>query len=146
MNPDDSEGAEVEKVSDLRSRLKSREKEKNDFVPSDESKISDDSSNSGGTWTPLLWAAMLVISGFSAWQFAELRNNLTGNVSNFDNAQINSNPSYEYAVDFVFDTNLDGRMAQRGKDGWKIVGSRRTQDNITGKLGYEFIFTRESKN
>ena len=57
-------------------------------------------------------------------------------------AGFEATPSYAYAIDFILDPNLTDRMAQRGRDGWQVVGSRRTQDSTTGQYGYEFIFMR----
>ncbi len=95
---------------------------------------------------------LLAVGGFIAWQLMQLNDKLTsgfmsmGMPGEFASMPVeNSNPSYEYAIDFIFDTNLSSRMTQRGKDGWQVVGSRRTQDSITGQLGYEFIFMRKAK-
>ena len=107
------------------------------------------SSSSGGLFTPLLLIALLAVGGFIAWQLMQLNNRLNGGMpdmsAGFSSASGLGNSSYEYAVDFIFDSNLSGRMAQRGKEGWQVVGSRRTQDSITGQLGYEFIFMRKAK-
>ena len=107
-------------------------------------------SSAGGILMPLLLIALLGVCGFVAWQLIQLNNRLAGgssgmDMTGFSSASGDSN-SYEYAVDFIFDSNLSGRMAQRGKEGWQVVGSRRTQDSITGQLGYEFIFMRKAKN
>ena len=104
--------------------------------------------SSGGALMPLLLIALLCVGGFIAWQLFQLNERLSGGVDMSANSQAtgeSSNSSYEYAVDFIFDSNLSGRMAQRGRDGWQVVGSRRTQDSITGQLGYEFIFMRKAK-
>ena len=109
------------------------------------------SKSSGGILMPLLLIALLGVGGFIAWQLIQLNNRLGGDLSGMgmssggDSGAANANSSYEYAVDFIFDSNLSGRMAQRGRDGWQVVGSRRTQDSITGQLGYEFIFMRKAK-
>ncbi len=50
--------------------------------------------------------------------------------------------SYVYAVDRIADAEISSRMRLRGIEGWKLVGSRRTQDAATGHYGYEFIFMR----
>ena len=98
--------------------------------------------------TTLLLIALLIIGGFTAWQLmqlnARLNNSLPGNSGNLAMPGDLSS-GYEYAVDFIFDSNLSGRMAQRGRDGRQVVGSRRTQDSITGQLGYEFIFMRKAQ-
>ena len=150
MNPDPGEEAEIDKVADLRGRLgKNSKSEISEFEDDDDENNTETSQSSGasaGILAPLCLAALLGIGGFSAWQFTEFSNRLSSGLPNMGNSQASSsklNPSYEYAVDFVFDSNLSGRMAQRGRDGWKIVGSRRTQDSITGQSGYEFIFIKE---
>ena len=97
--------------------------------------------------TPLLLVALLIIGCFTAWQLMQLNSRLNGSLpadSGLNSMSGDSGSTYEYAVDFIFDTNLSGRMAQRGKEGWQVVGSRRTQDSITGQLGYEFIFMRKA--
>ena len=84
------------------------------------------------------------------WQLKQVNDKLTMNMMNMSGGSFESvsgvetNPSYEYSVDFIFDTNLTERMAQRGHESWQVVGSRRTQDSITGQLGYEFIFMRKT--
>ena len=98
--------------------------------------------------TTLLLVALLIIGGFTAWQLMQLNERLNGSLpANSGNSAMPGGLSsgYEYAVDFIFDSNLSGRMAQRGRDGWQVVGSRRTQDSITGQLGYEFIFMRKAQ-
>lgn len=52
---------------------------------------------------------------------------------------------YEYAIDFLLDDRITAGMNERGKAGWRIVGSRRTQDSTTGQYGYEFIFMRPAQ-
>ena len=52
--------------------------------------------------------------------------------------------SYTYAVDRVNDADISARMRLRGIEGWKLVGSQRTQDPLTGNFGYEFIFVRRT--
>ena len=54
-------------------------------------------------------------------------------------------PSYDYSIDFILDPNLKETMTIRGRDGWQVVGSRRTQDTTTGQYGYEIIFMRKSR-
>ena len=145
MNPDPDEEAEKNKVEDLRGRLK-KEKEAHDTIDDDVSGSEISNRSSGGILAPLCLTALLGVGGFIAWQFMQLNNNFTGGLPSM-NASFPAglNQSYEYAVDFIFDSNLSGRMAQRGKEGWQVVGSRRTQDSITGQLGYEFIFMRKTK-
>ena len=150
-SPDPGEEQEKEKVMGLREKVAMKTKKGNG---SDLKKIKEKgkrSSSSGGIFTPLLLIALLGVCGFVAWQLMQLNNRLSGGGAGMDfGAGFSSAPgdanSYEYAVDFIFDSNLSGRMAQRGKEGWQVVGSRRTQDSITGQLGYEFIFMRKTKN
>lgn len=52
---------------------------------------------------------------------------------------------YEYAIDFLLDDRITAGMDERGRAGWKVVGSRRTQDSTTGQYGYEFIFMRSAQ-
>ena len=52
---------------------------------------------------------------------------------------------YEYAIDFLLDDRITAGMDERGKAGWRLVGSRRTQDSTTGQYGYEFIFMRPAQ-
>lgn len=102
-------------------------------------------SSSGGVLTTLLLIALLCVGGFIAWQLIQLNTRLGGGgMPTLGFQSSGDGQSFEYAVDFIFDSNLSGRMAQRGKDGWQVVGSRRTQDSITGQLGYEFIFMRKA--
>ena len=49
---------------------------------------------------------------------------------------------YEYAIEFMIDSNIVAGIAARGANGWQIVGSRRSQDTSSGQYGYEFIFMR----
>lgn len=109
---------------------------------------SQKSSSDGGILMPLLLIALLCVGGYIAWQLMMLNNSLGGGSGlglGFPSLTGDSGQAYEYAVDFIFDSNLSGRMAQRGRDGWQVVGSRRTQDSITGQLGYEFIFMRKAR-
>jgi len=153
MTTDPGEEEEKNKVKDLRGRLAERGNssiEINDDEEDENDNDNENSKSSGRIVTPLLLTALLGLGGFIAWQTMQFTNNLAGGLPNVSSSSASMpgslNPSYEYAVDFIFDSNLSGRMAQRGKDGWKVAGSRRTQDSITGQLGYEFIFLRENKN
>ena len=49
---------------------------------------------------------------------------------------------YDYSVDLIHDADIAASMRLRGIEGWKVVGSRRLQDQATGQYGYEFIFMR----
>ena len=61
----------------------------------------------------------------------------------YGNTPVTSAQTYDYAVDLIPDEEIPSRMRLRGIEGWKIVGSRRTQDTATGRYGYEFIFMRQ---
>ncbi|MBQ9419069.1 MAG: hypothetical protein IJU31_01695, partial [Synergistaceae bacterium] len=147
---DEGEERDIEKVMTIREKMAGRKgnmpkdsegtkgKAKKKLMP----------SFSGGFLMPLMLVGLLCVGGFIAWQLMQLNNRLAMNAGfsgmSYDSGPVETNPSYEYAIDFIFDTSLAGRMAQRGKDGWQVVGSRRTQDSITGQLGYEFIFMRKT--
>ena len=96
-------------------------------------------------WSILLQAVLglLILAGvFSLFRLHQLTDNITammlyGNTSGF------SAQSYDYAVDMIPDEEISSRMRLRGIEGWKLVGSRRTQDSVTGRYGYEFIFMRQ---
>ncbi len=116
-------------------------------------KTSSGNENSSGksSWlVPLLMIALTVVGGMILWELKQLNDKMTLTMMNMGSGNfesipgIEAAPSYDYSVDFIFDTNLTERMAQRGHDGWQVVGSRRTQDSITGQLGYEFIFMRKT--
>ena len=53
---------------------------------------------------------------------------------------------YDYSVDLVHDADIAAHMRLMGIEGWKVVGSRRLQDQATGQYGYEFIFMRARPN
>ncbi len=148
INPEEEK--EKEKIMGIREKMAGR-KDKTMKETSGDSKKKKISAFSGGIFMPLLLISLLAVGGFIAWQLMQLNDKLTGGLMNmgmsagtFDAVPAEKNPSYEYAIDFIFDTNLSTRMAQRGKEGWQVVGSRRTQDSITGQLGYEFIFMRKT--
>jgi len=147
VSPDPGEEQEKEKVMDLREKVASKTK-KGGGLSSKKSSKSKKGFSAGGIILPLLLIALLGVGGFIAWELIQLNNRLNSMDMGAGAAASmpgNSNSSYEYAVDFIFDSNLNGRMSQRGKEGWQVVGSRRTQDTITGQLGYEFIFMRKAK-
>ncbi len=144
---DNDESEEREKVMGIREKLASRKGGAKDDSPATTKKSGKSSS---GILLPLLLVILAVIGGFISWQLIQLNDRMTAGMMNygatgFDSfATYDANPSYDYAVDFIFDTNLTERMAQRGHEGWQVVGSRRTQDSVTGQLGYEFIFMRRT--
>ena len=141
------ENEEKEKVMGIREKLASRK----NGTTKDSPAATKKSGKSNGILLPILLTVLAVIGGFILWQLMQLNDRLTSSMMNygatsFDSASgyYDANPSYDYAVDFIFDTNLTERMAQRGHEGWQVVGSRRTQDSVTGQLGYEFIFMRRT--
>ena len=143
------EEKDKEKIMEIREKIAGR-KNKMAKDASGDKKKKFASLFSGGIFMPLLLIMLLAVGGFIAWQLMQLNDRLTSGLMNmgmsvgtFD-AVPEKNPSYDYAIDFIFDSNLSTRMAQRGKEGWQVVGSRRTQDSITGQLGYEFIFMRKT--
>ncbi|MBQ7215393.1 MAG: hypothetical protein IJS39_05360 [Synergistaceae bacterium] len=86
---------------------------------------------------------LLLLAGiFSLFRLQQLNDTITGMML-FGNSQpVTSAQSYDYAVDRVPDGDVSSRMRLRGIEGWKLVGSRRTQNPETGRYGYEFIFMR----
>ena len=108
------------------------------------------SSSGGGFFMPLILTLLLIVGSLILWQLTQMSNKLTsfalnspGGLESVSAADV-PNPSYDYAIDFILDPNLTERMSQRGRDGWQVVGSRRTQDSTTGQYGYEFIFMRRT--
>ena len=96
-------------------------------------------------WKTILQAVlgMLILAGlFSLFRLHQLTDTITGMML-YGNTPVNSSQSYDYAVDLIPDEEISSRMRLRGIEGWKIVGSRRTQDTSTGRYGYEFIFMRQ---
>ncbi len=96
-------------------------------------------------WRILLQAVLglLLLAGlFSLFRLHQLTDTVTGMML-YGNTQAGvSAQSYDYAVDRIPDGEISSRMRLRGIEGWKLVGSRRTQDPVTGRYGYEFIFMR----
>ena len=143
-NPEDEH---KEKTMSIREKLASRKNAASDSAPSGKKKSSG--GGGGGFLLPLLLTAIAVIGGLMLWQIMTLSDKLTSMAMNSSNFESSSgyeapNPSYDYAIDFILDPNLTDRMSQRGRDGWQVVGSRRTQDSTTGQYGYEFIFMRRT--
>ena len=123
------ENQRKEKIMGIREKLASRK----------------NGNSSGGIMLPLLLGAVIIIGGLIVWQLMQLSDKLTSLAMNSGgdySSSYEATPSYSYAIDFILDPNLTDRMAQRGRDGWQVVGSRRTQDSTTGQYGYEFIFMR----
>ena len=125
-----------EKTMSIREKLASRKKP-NSSTP----------SASGGKIVPILLILLLIVGGLLLWQIMQLSDNITSLARNstgsFESVTISEpKASYDYAIEFILDPNLTDRMSQRGRDGWQVVGSRRTQDSTSGQYGYEFIFMR----
>ncbi len=130
-----------EKTMNIREKLAERKKGHSDTS-------SSSGKSKGGIILPLLLGAIAVIGGLILWQIMTLSDKVTSLAMNSpayeSSARIESNPSYDYVIDFILDPNLTDRMSQRGREGWQVVGSRRTQDSTTGQYGYEFIFMRRT--
>ena len=96
-------------------------------------------------WRILLQAVLglLILAGvFSLFRLHQLTDNITAMMLYGSSPSGNSAQPYDYAVDRIPDEEISSRMRLRGIEGWKLVGSRRTQDTATGRYGYEFIFMR----
>ncbi|MBR1437258.1 MAG: hypothetical protein IJ587_01855, partial [Synergistaceae bacterium] len=130
-----------EKTMNIREKLASRKK-----AASDDSPAKKKSSSGGGFLLPLLMGLTLIVGSLILWQLMQLSDKITSlamNSSGFESVPVHETaPSYEYAIDFILDPNLNDRMSQRGREGWQVVGSRRTQDSTSGQYGYELIFMR----
>lgn len=86
---------------------------------------------------------LLILAGlFSLFRLHSLTDSITSMML-YGNTPVTSAQAYDYAVDLIPDEEISSRMRLRGIEGWKIVGSRRTQDTTTGRYGYEFIFMRQ---
>ncbi len=144
---DDAEQQEKEKTMSIREKLK-RKKEASETQESSAAPAKKKSSgkSKSGYLTPVLIFLLLVVGVLLLLQIRQFSDRITAAIMNsgtFDgNTGIESKASYDYAIDFILDPNLTERMAARGRDGWQVVGSRRTQDTTTGQYGYEFIFMR----
>ncbi len=145
---DDAEQQEKEKTVNIREKLK-RKKEASsspEAAPAPAKKKSSGKSKSGHLTSVLIFL-LLVVGVLLLLQLHQFSDRITAAMMNsgtFDgNTQgSEANVSYDYAIDFILDPNLTERMAARGREGWQVVGSRRTQDTTTGQYGYEFIFMR----
>ena len=142
QNGQNGEDEHKEKTMSIREKLASRKGGKSS------ENSSAKKSSSSGLLTSILLGFILIIGALILWQLMQLSDKITSfamNSTNFD-APVNesSKQSYDYAIDFIIDPNLTDRMSQRGREGWQVVGSRRTQDSTTGQYGYEFIFMRKT--
>ena len=130
-SPSEAEQQEKEKTMNIREKL-SKRKNPSDTAPA--------KTRKGGILTLLVVGVLVLL------QLRQLSDRITAAMmatSSFDGtAGLETNPPYEYAIDFILDPNITERMAARGREGWQVVGSRRTQDSTTGQYGYEFIFMR----
>ncbi|MBQ3764684.1 MAG: hypothetical protein II869_06900, partial [Synergistaceae bacterium] len=137
--PHNPEEDHKEKTMSIREKLALRKNKNSDGKSSGNSK--------SGFLMPLLVLALAVIGGLILWQLMQLSDKITSmamNAPGYESVSGAEPPSYEYAIDFILDPNLSDRMSQRGRAGWQVVGSRRTQDSTTGQYGYEFIFMRRT--
>ena len=142
---DIGEQQEKEKTMTIRDKL-SKRKQGGTSSPAKTSSSGKRRAGSGFL-TPLLLLLLVVVGGMLLWQIMQLSDKITMAMSGTDGfGSIESGEasfSYDYAIDFILDPNLTERMAARGREGWQVVGSRRTQDTTTGQFGYEFIFMRK---
>ena len=139
---DIEEQQEKEKTMSIRDKLSKR---KTGGAPSP-AKTSSSGKSRKGFMTPLLLLLLVIVGFLLLWQIKQLSDAITyamSSTGSFDSPGASEpNSSYDYAIDFILDPNLTERMAARGREGWQVVGSRRTQDSTTGQYGYEFIFMR----
>ena len=135
-NPEDDH---KEKTMNIREKLASRK--------NGNSENSAGKSSKSGLLLTVLTALLAVIGGLIVWQLMQVSDKITSlamNAPGYESSARAETPSYDYAIDFILDPNLSDRMSQRGRAGWQVVGSRRTQDSTTGQYGYEFIFMRRT--
>lgn len=135
-NPEDDH---KEKTMNIREKLASRKNGNSESAPAGKSK--------SGLLLTVLTGLLAVIGGLILWQLMQVSDKITSlamNAPGYESSARGETPSYDYAIDFILDPNLADRMAQRGRAGWQVVGSRRTQDSTTGQYGYEFIFMRRT--
>ena len=135
-NPEDDH---KEKTMNIREKLASRKNGNSESAPAGKSK--------SGLLLTILTAVLAVIGGLILWQLMTVSDKITSlamNTPGYESSARSETPSYDYAIDFILDPNLSDRMSQRGRAGWQVVGSRRTQDSTTGQYGYEFIFMRRT--
>ena len=148
--PAPTEESERKKTMGIREKLKAKKDgTSHDSAPAP-AKKSSARSGGGGILTPLLLILLLGVMAFGVWKLHQLSDTLTalmlssGSPGALTGTAEQVNPSYDYAIDFILDPNITERMAARGREGWQVVGSRRTQDSTTGQYGYEFIFMRRT--
>ena len=149
---DEAEQQEKEKTMNIREKLSKRKQEASGnpapaSAPAPAKKKSSSGSSKGGYLTPVLIFLLLIVGVLLLLQIRQFSDRITAAMLNsvsFDgnSSGVEARASYDYAIDFILDPNLTERMAARGREGWQVVGSRRTQDTTTGQYGYEFIFMR----
>ena len=146
---DSAEQQEKEKTMSLREKLSLKHQNAGGTSPAPAAKSSKSSGKgrSGkGFLTPILLLLLVIVGILLLLQIRQLSDSINAamlGAGTFDgSASIDANSSYDYAIDFILDPNLVDRMAARGREGWQVVGSRRTMDSTTGQYGYEFIFMR----
>ena len=137
INPDEERSNE--KIMSIRDKLENR-------------KGGNDGTSAKRPWaaliTALLLTGLLVVGVMLYFRVGSLIDRISAGTDGLSlNAPsaVEAPASYEYSIDFILDPNITERMTQRGKAGWQVVGSRRTQDTTTGQYGYEFIFMRRIK-
>lgn len=145
---DEAEQQEKEKTVKIREKLKNKkEASGTPEAGSAPAKKKFSGKGRGGYLTPALIFLLLIVGVLLLFQLHQFSDRITAAMMNsgtFDGntSGVEANASYDYAIDFIVDPNLTERMAARGREGWQIVGSRRTQDTTTGQYGYEFVFMR----
>ena len=141
-----SEQAEQEKTMGIREKLAERKNAASAKKAATSSSSSSSGGSRGGLLLPILLGLLLLLGGIIAWQLHQISDKITlamMNSAGFEHVSgFEAPPSYDYTIDFILDPNITERMAARGREGWQVVGSRRTQDSTTGQYGYEFIFMR----
>ncbi|MCR4819311.1 MAG: hypothetical protein K5841_10180, partial [Fretibacterium sp.] len=147
----ESEGSEEEDTGmGLKEKLFSRKKAEVDPEQAAEQKPAPKQKSGGSLLLSLLLILLIATTIMNWWELHQLKSAFSKAVDeNFSQAKNASQETkeekkyeYEYAIDFLLDQNIAAGMARRGREGWQIAGSRRTQDSATGQYGYEFIFMR----
>ncbi|MBQ7544559.1 MAG: hypothetical protein IJT02_06405 [Synergistaceae bacterium] len=145
----DAEQQEREKTMTIRDKLSRRKQDASGATDPAPAKKKSSGKSRGGLITPLLIFFLLVVGVLLLIQFQRLSDSINAAVlggGTFDVTPLaEANMSYEYAIDFILDQNLKERMAERGGEGWQVVGSMRNRHAITGEPGYEFIFMRRTR-
>ena len=103
----------------------------------------EDSSQTPKIWRIISQVLLALLLGLGIVALLTLHS-LSGKLAGSINPALTVSPygSYDYAIDRVDDAGIAASMKLRGIEGWKIVGSRRIQDEVSGNFGYELIFMR----